>query len=46
MSIEQEGYPILYKVKNRDPIPNRGEQACSIGGEEQVSFAVDGPKEV
>ena len=37
---------ILDEVKNRDPVPNWREQAGSIGGEEEVPFAVNGPQEV
>jgi hypothetical protein len=37
---------ILDEVKNRDLIAYRGEQAVSIGREEEVSFAIDRPQEV
>lgn len=40
------GSDILNKVKNRDLIAYRGEQAIPIGGEEEVSFAIDRPQEI
>jgi hypothetical protein len=37
---------VLDQVEYRDPVTNRREQTCSVWCEQQVSSAVNGPKQV
>jgi hypothetical protein len=37
---------VLHQVENSNPVTNRRQQTCSVGREQQVSSAVDGPKQI
>jgi hypothetical protein len=37
---------VLDQVEHGDAVTNRREQTCSVGREQQVSSAVDGPKQI